>query len=68
MPPAADRYAICVALVLAAAAAVVSAQDQPGEAYKKLRWLLSAGAAPEAAVMAGAIGENPGVSAPPRPH
>ena len=49
----------CIALTLAMAAAIMSAPGRADETYQKLRWLLLTSTTPEAAVIAGAIGEQP---------
>lgn len=54
----------CLALTLAATAAIMSTPGQPEGTYEILQFLLST-AAPEAAAMAGAIGENPDSLLPP---
>jgi hypothetical protein len=65
MPSAADDYIVYFTLVLAAAAAIMSAPAQSGETSQKLQWLLVTSAAVEASVMAGAIGEDPDAMLPP---
>jgi hypothetical protein len=53
-----DRGTICVALVLATAAAVLSVPGETNRTYQTLRWL-HVNFGPEAAALAGAIGKNP---------
>ncbi len=55
---------VCVAFVLAALAAVLSAPADFGVTYQKLRWLLVQESAAETITMAGAIG---GRATPPVP-
>ncbi len=58
MPPRTGGCITYVALTLAAAAAIMSAPGRAGNTYRILQFLAST-AAPEAAAMAGAIGEDP---------
>jgi hypothetical protein len=60
MSSAADNAAICIALLLAGAAAILTTPAQPAESYHKLQWLVSVSAAPDVAVMEGAVGTEPG--------
>lgn len=59
MPFGADGCALYVALVLAAAAAVMSATPSTGAALQGFQSLLLASVAPEAAATAGAVGASP---------
>jgi hypothetical protein len=54
-----------IALTLAAMAAIMSAPGQTREMFKELPGLLVSSAAPEAAALAGAIGERPEAVLPP---
>jgi hypothetical protein len=65
MSSKADSWAIYIALVLAAVAAVMTAPSNAGEADKKVEWLLLTIGGSESAAMAGAIGENPEFAVPP---
>ena len=58
MPTAVKDFPICVALILALVAAVVSTPGQAGRPYQALRWM-QMGVSPEAYMFAGAIGEIP---------
>jgi hypothetical protein len=64
MPSGIDDGIVYVTLVVAAAAAIMSAPAQSGETSQKLQWLLLTSAAAEASVMAGAIGEDPAAMLP----
>jgi hypothetical protein len=57
---------IYVALALAAVAAFLSIQHRQGDPAQRVTALLTNGTAVERAAMAGAIGENPSASIPPR--
>jgi hypothetical protein len=57
---------IHAALVLAAVAAFLSIQHRQGDPAQRVTALLTNGTAVERAAMAGAIGENPSASIPPR--
>jgi hypothetical protein len=57
MPSIARNCSTYIALTLAAATAVISTPGQAEATYQKLQWLLLM-AAPEAAAVAGAIGER----------
>jgi hypothetical protein len=57
---------IYVALVLAAVAAFLSIQHRQGDPARRVSALLTTGTTIEIAAMAGAIGENPSASIPPR--
>jgi hypothetical protein len=58
MPTAIKDLPICVALILALVAAVMSTPGQTGRPYQALRWM-PVGVSPEADMLAGAIGEIP---------
>jgi hypothetical protein len=58
VPTAIKDLAICVALVLALVAAVMSTPGHAGRRYQALQWIQMAGS-PEADMLAGAIGEIP---------
>jgi hypothetical protein len=58
MPAAIKDCSICVALILALAAAVISTPGQFGFPYQALQWL-QVGACAEVNTLAGAIGEIP---------
>jgi DNA-binding transcriptional regulator YdaS (Cro superfamily) len=58
MPTKAEQLVMCLALALAAAAAMLSAQ--PNRMHQMAQWLME-GTASEAAAIAGAIGESPDV-------
>jgi hypothetical protein len=60
MKPITDHFTAGVALVLAIAAAILSAPGEADRTSQFARWLQS-GFGPEAAAMAGAIGEHPDV-------
>jgi hypothetical protein len=64
MPSKIDGCSTCIALVLATAAAIISAPGQADNTYQKLQLLFSA-TAPTAAAIAGAIGDNPRSLLPP---
>jgi hypothetical protein len=64
MAPFIDRSTLCVALILAAAAAVLSTPGETDHAYQTLHWLM-ASVGQEAADLAGAIGENPEITLAP---
>lgn len=64
VPTKAEQCAILLALALAAAAAILSAPDQPNRMHQISQWLAASTAA-EAAASGGAIGEYPdAVNAP----
>jgi hypothetical protein len=58
MPTAIKDLLICVALILALAAAVMSTPNHAGRPYQALQWIQVA-SAPEADMLAGAVGETP---------
>lgn len=58
MPTTIKDLPICVALILALVAAVMSTPDQADRPYQALRWVQT-GVSPEADMLAGAIGEIP---------
>ena len=58
MPAAIKDCSICVALILAVAAAAISTSGQVGIPYQALQWL-QVGACAEVNTLAGAIGETP---------
>jgi len=60
MSSAADNAAICIALLLAGAAAILTTPAHPAESYHKLQWLVSVSAAPDVVVTEGAIGTDSG--------
>ncbi len=59
MPSETGNYCTYIALTLAAMAAILSMPGRADATYQKLQWLLQASALPEAAAIAGAIGERP---------
>jgi hypothetical protein len=64
MPSKTDSCSAYIALALAAASAIQSAQGQADNTGQALQLLFSA-AAPDAAAIAGAIGDNPQSLLPP---
>jgi hypothetical protein len=64
MPSETGGCSNCIALVLAAAAAIMSVPGQAGDTWQELQRLLST-IAPAGAAMAGAIGHDPQFLTPP---
>jgi hypothetical protein len=60
LPGKVEQCAICLAVVLAAAAAIMSGAGGSDKIQRLKQWLLLS-TAPEAAAIAGAIGEDPEV-------
>jgi hypothetical protein len=61
MQIATEHCSICLALVLAAVAAVTSLPAEAGEVGRKLQWLLTTSAAPDVVAAAGVFGEEAGL-------